>query len=379
MNHTDDEESSSAFPRGSDVPFPLERPYPQQVHLMDAILHSLQQHQKQQQQQQQQQQVHSNDSPHQHRALVMMLESPTGTGKSLSLACAAMTWLRYMEQQDALETCDSHNNNSVENLKQQQQDNHDNKKQNNNDDTATTTATTTDWWNAWVPPEQFEEQHRDEQARKTALETRQTLTHELDLLRQKLIPSGCHDDDAKIAAAAPLGNSTNRHPGTKHSLNHRERRENLVRSAVTTAKMIEKQKAPKLKRPSKRVQQQRQIKDDVTMDYCVHDYHSDDDDEDDDCDSRHERNIDNLHKQPDAASRLETCLDGAFLDGSIQSKTTNTRVLSNRAVAYAKFIMPLGRIRNCRKWYENCNERHGAKRFESWRWEDDSCSVKIQV
>jgi hypothetical protein len=162
----------------------------------------------------------------------------------------------------------------------------------------------------------------------------------LDPLRQKLIPSGCDNDDGndKIAAAAPFGNSTN-FPGSKHSLskNHRERRENLVRSAVTTAKMIEKQKAPKLKRPSKRVQQ-RQVKDE-TMDYCVHDYHSEDD-EDDDGDSRHERKTDNLHKQQDAASRLETCLDGAFLDGSIQSKLGGAKAkftmgfLSNRAVAY---------------------------------------------
>ncbi len=39
-----------------------------------------------------------------------------------------MTWLRYMEQQDSLETSDNHNN-SVENLKQQQQqqDNHNKK------------------------------------------------------------------------------------------------------------------------------------------------------------------------------------------------------------------------------------------------------------
>ena len=76
-----DKKDEIPFPTGASVPFPYEAPYPQQVHLMDAMLSSLQ-----------------NNECNENR--VMLLESPTGTGKSLSLACAAMTWLRYQQECD---------------------------------------------------------------------------------------------------------------------------------------------------------------------------------------------------------------------------------------------------------------------------------------
>jgi chromosome transmission fidelity protein 1 len=176
---------------------------------------------------------------------IMLLESPTGTGKSLSLACSAMTWLRYREQSD---------------LKQ-----------------AATKETTTndrdDWLNDWVAPEERELQHQETAVRERAQTARQALQQQLQGIQSKLSEKN----------------------------NNRERRENLVRSAVTAAKMRERQ--GRFNKKKKRIKQQ------VQEDYCVADYRSDQE-EQEDCNDSDEENVDTTLT---SASQL---LEGAALDGS---------------------------------------------------------------
>jgi chromosome transmission fidelity protein 1 len=130
------------FPKGSTVSFPFE-PYPQQVALMDALLQSLQQR-----------------DPSQQQAPLFMLESPTGTGKSLSLACAAVSWLRYQEQQDLLigSTTDTKND-------------------------TTSHETGIDWLDEWIPQSTRDRQQEQEQVVKMAQEARTKLQQHLEQLR----------------------------------------------------------------------------------------------------------------------------------------------------------------------------------------------------
>lgn len=137
------EESKEAeFPAGSTVPFPY-HPYPQQIALMDVLLQSLK---------------NLGDSPQEQQLCpVYMLESPTGTGKSLSLACAAVSWLRYIEQQDL--------------------------KTSSLESTENATSTGIDWLDNWTPQSTRDLQQDQEKATEMAKEARTKLKQQLDELR----------------------------------------------------------------------------------------------------------------------------------------------------------------------------------------------------
>ena len=133
--------NAEEFPTGSTVPFPWD-PYPQQIALMDVLLQSLK---------------NLRETPRE-RCPVYMLESPTGTGKSLSLACAAVSWLRYMEQQD-LQTSSGESNKEEE---------------------ATTGI---DWLDDWTPQSTRDLLQDQEKVAEMANEARRKLNQQLDELR----------------------------------------------------------------------------------------------------------------------------------------------------------------------------------------------------
>ena len=116
------------------------------------------------------------------------------------LACASMAWLRHEEE------CDLNNNNNNNALL----NNTDANGSNNNDG-----ATGVDWLDSWVSPEESQNEELQKRVLQRARASRKALEDNLAALRDKLTPPS------------------------------RERRENLVRSAVTTAKMMERKKLRK--------------------------------------------------------------------------------------------------------------------------------------
>jgi chromosome transmission fidelity protein 1 len=233
------------YPTGRSVPFPFESPYPQQVDFMDTLLSSLRNSTK-----------------------VLLMESPTGTGKSLSLACSAMAWLRYQEAKDL-----------------------ENKASSSQETKKTAHGSTADsWLEDWVDPEEQERQHQDKIMKERARSSRQALEEHLLTLRTKLTSSSSNNVDGKGLA-------------TK---NHRERRENLVRSAVTTAKMRERQ-------GMKKVKKQKFVAAEGEEDYCVADYKSDNEDVDDWTDLDKENDYSSVN---DAVQQASELLQGSALDGS---------------------------------------------------------------
>ena len=271
------------FPRGNTVPFPYEKPYPQQTALMDTLLQCLQQKEEEKEKGQLRLLEEKNDNcssntkkQQKRRAAVMMLESPTGTGKSLSLACSAMAWLKYCEQRD-LQLQIAAVKKNTEEAKQPG-------------------PAGDDWWNAWVPPEESQREQEIQTTVSIAKQARQQLGEELEMWR------------SKIYGDVPDAERAN------------QRRANFVRSAVTTAKMAEKIDSKRRRETNKKkkkvFQQQRE------EDFCVTDYKSDDPEDAtwNDSDSEEEATGNTQHGNNPPLGKATTLLDGHRLDGSHRDK-----------------------------------------------------------
>ena len=179
----------------------------------------------------------------------------------------------------------------------------------------TTAADPDDWWNAWVPPETAQRQQELQETHQTAVQARHELHTELDLWRSKLYGDQPTEERAQ------------------------QRRENMVRSAVTTAKMAEKsmmrgnKHRKKFKTPDTSHSQ-------TPEDFCLPDYSSDVDKmgmnnkdiyDDSDSDNEFQRKPTKatLNGNPKPASQL---LDGHRLDGSFRAKHNKPTTPSPHAI-----------------------------------------------
>jgi len=333
-----DNNDTLEFPRGSTVPFPYPTPYPQQVALMDTLLQCLQQ--KEEADLREDHPERQEESPRQvvpttcsktssqrrgrrHRAAVMMLESPTGTGKSLSLACSAMAWLKYCEQRDLLHNTAADNND------------------NNNDTTKRDAVVEVDdWWNAWVPPEVTQKQEDIVKTKDTAKQARHLLEKELDMWRNKIHPSKTMADTTTMTA------KNKQQEEKDDEARARQRRDNYVRSAVTTAKLAARStitgNAMARKRQRKLQQQQQQKVQTKEQDFCVTDYASDPETthHDHDIEEEEDRDNDNHHhksrsQQPNNRPTALQLLNGHALDGSLRGGGGDTFAAPTTTTAVA--------------------------------------------
>jgi chromosome transmission fidelity protein 1 len=187
------------YPTGNTVPFPFETPYPQQIDLINTVLKSL-------------------DLARRNRnksglgagspscSPILMIESPTGTGKSLSIACAAMAWLRFMEKEDMQRVGSSDveiSGGSTENLASSLVD-----------------KTGVDWLDNWKPQHQRETERKLDSVKNLAIESRRRLEDELTKIR---------DEVRRQSEVTGQMQAARRH---------------VVRSAVASAKAIEKSNPP---------------------------------------------------------------------------------------------------------------------------------------
>ena len=208
-----------------------------------------------------------------------------------------MAWLKYCEQRD-LEAI----------AKESKESNSTTKPADDSDD----------WWNAWVPPETTQRQQELQKTHQTAVQARHELCTELDLWRSKLYGDQPTEERAQ------------------------QRRENMVRSAVTTAKMAEKSMMRgNKKQHRKKFKTENTSQSQTQEDFCLPDYSSDIDkasvnkDVYDDSDSD-----DDIQRKPAKASLNEKTnakpatqiLDGHRLDGSFRSKNNKPTIPSPHTI-----------------------------------------------
>ena len=344
-----------AFPAGRTVPFPYERPYPQQVALMDALLRCLRLREEAEKRAAEEAAHNEDNNDHdactngnargkKRRASIIMLESPTGTGKSLSLACSTVAWLRYREEMDlragaadddaatssttgaddgmgstartvtpggSNATSPTNNNNNTA----------------NNKNASGGTNTGLDWIDSFLSPEQQAQQdyqRQIEDGRRRALAARRLLNDELGKIRDRL-------DRAASNATVNVGGGgggEDQKADKKAARQAKVRtvRENLARSAATAAAIAERKqsrhrhrrgggKGSVVKRSRSNISgivgANGKGDNDVEMDYCLEEYNSDDNIEGTTSSRRASGSIDNYDSSDDEEKAPTSSIDAS--------------------------------------------------------------------
>jgi chromosome transmission fidelity protein 1 len=267
-----------AFPTGRSVSFPYENPYPQQVALMDTLLKTLQELDQRKRTLERTAKDTEGCLPTVQSAScpVLMLESPTGTGKSLSLACAAIAWLRHVEEQDLRDIENGKEHVASEIL------------------TAPSLVAPTglDWVDDWIPPEQRDHDHSQHQIRLAAASSRAALNEELRKIESKFLLVDDSQERQRLVRA------------------------NLVRTAISATKANElRAKGFQTKRPcpSKAFMSSRQPKSD---DFCLDDYRSGEETQNSDDDTHEDHADRGSNNERQSSSSANNLLRGSALDGS---------------------------------------------------------------
>lgn len=315
------------FPTADSVPFPYSPPYHVQRELMSAILTSLRQCDESEfscSAPSSPKNSKTASAPRKRTAPIIMVESPTGTGKSLSLACAAMTWLRYREEEDLKDPVDCEDD-AIRDVASPP-----------NNQVNRKGSSKYDWLNSWQPSQSDDKtadcvsrtplaktiQHPRALVRSYAISNRTALDGELNKIRARL------DKLANVAAFSSQSSSI-------QSSAERSHRENLLKSGVSRAMVAERKRSRGLGHAETEIrgQKKKRVGDktdaDKAGDFMLDEYHSEEDEK-----SSRGSDSHNNHDEDD-----DVTLSRIKFDTKKRSRESNTWESSNHGNRSTKAML----------------------------------------